>query len=200
MTAARTSLPHSALDQLFRQARTYPRFLDVAIEDEQIQALHELLSWGPTAFNSQPARFLFLKSPAAKARLADCCSSSNKSKVLSAAVSVVVAQDLEFAKNLLRFTAHPQAQALFSQWPELVEPTALRNASLQGAYLILASRSLGLDVGVLTGFDAKAIARTFFEDNASWQANFVVNLGIGDGSSLAARAPRHTFAEVATIL
>ncbi len=200
MTAARTPLPDSALGQLFRQARTYPRFLDVEIEDEQIQTLHELLSWGPTAFNSQPARFLFLKSPAAKARLSHCVSSSNKSKVLSAAVSVVVVQDLEFAKNLPRFTVNPQAQALFTQWPELVEPTALRNASLQGAYLILAARSLGLDAGVLTGFDAKAIACEFFDDNAGWQANFVVNLGIGDGSSLAPRSPRHTFAEVATIL
>lgn len=200
MTAARTSLPASALDQLYRQARTYPRFLDVPIEDAQIETLHELLSWGPTAFNSQPARFLFLKSPAAKARLATCVSSSNKSKVVSAAVSVVVVQDLAFAENLPRFTAHPQAQALFTQWPELVEPTALRNASLQGAYLILAARSLGLDVGVLTGFDAKAVAREFFDDKPNWQANFVVNLGVGDVASLAPRFPRHAFSEVAAIL
>lgn len=200
MSAAHRPLPTSALDQLFRQARTFPKFLDVAIQDDQIQTLHELLSWGPTAFNSQPARFIFLKTTPAKERLSACVSTSNKSKVLSAAVSVLVAQDLEFANNLPRFTAHTQAQALFDQWPELIEPTALRNASLQGAYLILAARALGLDVGVLTGFDSKAISREFFDSNPKWQPGFVVNLGVGDVTSLAPRFPRHSFREVATIL
>ena len=200
MMQEQLTVPGWVLDQLFLQARTYPRFLEKEVSDEQIQTLHELMRWGPTAFNSQPARFLFLKSASAKGRLAACVSSSNKSKILSAAVSVVVVQDLSFAKDLPRFTAHPHAQMLFSQWPEIIEPTALRNASLQGAYLIMAARSLGLDVGVLTGFDSKAITKEFFGDHANWQPNFVVNIGIGDKQSLADRFPRYTFHEVATIL
>lgn len=195
----RAPLPKEVLSQLFDGARTYPRFTDAEVTLEQLHALHELLRWGPTAFNSQPARFVFLKTPAARQRLADCVSSGNKPKVLSAAVSVVVAHDLDFVRELPRFTASPSAVSLFEQVPSLVEPTALRNGSLQAAYLIIAARGLGLDVGVLTGFDSDAVRRAFFADQR-WQPNLVANLGVGDPSALGPRFPRHSFEDVATVL
>jgi 3-hydroxypropanoate dehydrogenase len=199
MTAARAALGEAALDQLFRQARTYPRFTDAEVSEAQIRQLHELLRWGPTAFNAQPARFLFLKSTAAREKLAACVSTSNKAKVLSAAVSVIVAHDLQFVRDLPRFTANAGAPALFEQMPQIVEPTALRSGSLQGAYLILAARSLGLDVGVLTGFDGEAVKRSFLNER-QWQPNFVANIGVGDAGALSPRFPRYAFEEVADIL
>ncbi|XVJ70412.1 MAG: malonic semialdehyde reductase [Rhizobacter sp.] len=198
-TTYRPALPASALDQLFRAARTYPRFLDVPIDEATIRSLHDLLRWGPTAFNAQPARFLFLQSAGAREQLASCVSSSNQSKVRSAAVSVIVAHDLDFVQALPRFTASASAVSLFEQWPQIVEPTALRSGALQGAYLIVAARALGLDVGVLTGFDADKVAKAFFGERR-WQANFVANLGVGDPASLTPRFPRYEFDEVATIL
>lgn len=195
----RPALPTGALQQLFGQARTYPRFCGAPVPREQLEALHELLRWGPTAFNCQPARFVFVQSAAARERLATCVSSGNRPKVLSAGVSVIVAYALDFVDELPRFTAHPQAMQLFAQMPALVEPTALRNGSLQAGYLILAARALGLDVGVLTGFDGHALKQAFFTDRP-WQPNLVANLGVGDPASLGPRFPRYAFDEVATVI
>lgn len=199
-TTARPGLDAPALDQLFREGRTYTKFRAQPIGEDQIHALYDLVRWGPTAFNAQPGRFVFIRTPAARDRLAACVSGSNRPKVQSAALNVIVAQDLGFARHLPRFTANPNAQALFTQYPELVEPTALRSASLQAGYLLLAARALGLDVGVLTGFDSAALQREFLAGEPQWQANLVMNLGVGDPEALAPRFPRHAFDEVARIL
>lgn len=194
-----TPLPDPVLDQLFRTARTFNRFDGRAVSDAQISALYDLLKWGPTAFNSQPGRYLFIRSPEAKARLAPAVSNSNREKTLAAPLNVVLAYDSQFYEHLPRFTASPNAKALFETYPALIEPTALRSGSLQGAYLILAARALGLDVGVLTGFDADKLATEFFPDGR-YKPNFVANIGYGDRETLQPRAQRFEFAEVAEVL
>lgn len=198
-TAPHSALNEVAFDQLFRQGRTFSRFLPHAIPEEEIQTLYDLIRWGPTAFNSQPARFVAVRSPAAREKLVASVSRGNQPKVASAALSFVVAHDLDFPDDLPTFSANPQAKALFEQLPKLVEPTALRSAALQAGYLIMAARARGWDVGVLTGFDGEALARHFWPDKPRWQASVVINLGIGDPESLGPRYPRHPFANVVRV-
>ncbi len=199
MSSTRSCLPEWALGQLFDQARTYSLFTSAPVSDDQLRRLHELMRWGPTAFNSQPARLLFLRSQASRERLAACVAPGNRVKVMSAAVSVVLASDSGFVQTLPRFSDHPGAPALFAKWPELIEPTATGSATLQAAYLLFAARAIGLDTGMLTGFDAAAVAREFFEGKP-WRPEVVINLGVGDDTRLPTRAARFGFDEVARIL
>lgn len=192
------ALDDTALDRLFRDARTHNRFEDKPVSDEQVHELYALLKWGPTAFNSQPGRYLFIRSADAKQRLAATMSSSNREKTLAAPLNVVVAYDLQFHKQLPRLTESPKAQAIFENHPELLEPTALRSGALQGAYLILAARALGLDVGVMTGFDAQALGQALLDEH--WRPNFVANIGYGRADALKPRHYRFAFDEVARIL
>jgi nitroreductase len=197
--AVSSPLADTALDQLFRTARTFNGFRPELIPDATVTALYDLVKWGPTAFNSQPGRYVFIRSGEAKARLAPTLSSSNRDKTMAAPLNVIVAYDSRFHEHLPNLTASPNAQSLFEKVPALVEPTALRNSSLQAAYLILSARALGLDVGVLTGFNPDAINQEFFPEGR-YKVNLIVNLGYGEPASIHPRAYRFTFDEVAALI
>lgn len=198
-TSVFTSLPDTALDQLFREARTVHGFKPVPVSDELIQRLYELLKWGPTAFNAQPARFVFVRSPEAKARLRPALSSGNVPQTDQAAVTVIVAYDSQFQEHLRTQFPSFDAKPLFDGNPALAQATAFRNSSLQGAYLILAARALGLDVGPQSGFNPQAVNEAFFPDGR-YQVNFMVNLGVADHSATHPRGPRLAFTDAAQIL
>ncbi len=188
-----------ALDRLFREARSIHRFRPEPVTDETLRDLHDLAKLGPTGFNSQPARFLFIRSPAAKERLAPALSSGNREKTLAAPLNVVVAYDSRFHEHLpTQFTAY-DAKAFFDKAPEWIEPTAKTNATLQAAYLFLAARSLGLDVGPMSGFKPDLLDREFFPDGR-YRSLLLANLGYAEARSPEPRGPRLTFAEVARVL
>ncbi len=191
-------LDAAALDQLFRTARTQNAFLDKPVEDSQLKALYELLKWGPTAANGSPARFVFVKSAEAKARLAPALSEGNHDKTLAAPVTVIVGFDLDFHEKLPYLFPHTDAKSWFDGPQEGRHEGAFRNGSLQGAYLILAARALGLDAGPMSGFDNAKVDEAFFK-GTSIRSNFLVNLGYGDPSGLFPRLPRLSFDEAARI-
>jgi 3-hydroxypropanoate dehydrogenase len=185
----------AVLDQLFRAARSTHAFSAKPVTDETLQTLYELLKWGPTAFNAQPGRYVFVKSPGAKARLGEALSSSNRAKTLAAPVTCIVAYDTRFYDQL-----PPGSHAdLLRGSASLAEATAFRNSSLQGAYLLLAARALGLAVGPMSGFDPARLNAEFFADS-TWTVNFLVNLGYPDGSDSRPRQSRLTFAECVQIV
>jgi 3-hydroxypropanoate dehydrogenase len=192
-------LDDAALDQLFRSAHSTHAFTSQPVTDELIRQLYELLRWGPTAWNAQPGRYLFVRSAEAKARLAPAMSSSNRAKTVAAPVTVIVAYDARFFERLHEWAPGSTAGDLLSKNAPLADVTALRNSSLQGAYLILAARALGLTAGPMSGFNAEAINKEFFADSA-WRANFLVNLGYGDGSVVKPRAARVPFGDAVRII
>jgi len=194
-------LPDAALDQLFREARSHNVWLDAPIPDEQLHALYELLKFGPTTTNSCPARFVFVKSAEAKARLGPTLDAGNHAKTMSAPVTVIVAHDLAFYEKLPQLFPHNLAAKGWFDGKSEAELTtiALRNGSLQGAYLMLAARSLGLDCGPMSGFDNGKVDEAFFS-GTSIKSNFLVNLAHGDASKLFPRSPRLAFAETCRIL
>ena len=191
-------LDDAALDQLFRTARTQNAFLDKPVDDSQLKALYELLKWGPTAANGSPARFVFVKSPEAKAKLAPALSEGNHDKTLAAPVTVIVGFDEDFHEKLPFLFPHTDAKAWFDGPREGRTEGAFRNGSLQGAYLILAARALGLDAGPMSGFDNAKVDEAFLKGTAI-KSNFLVNLGYGDASGLFPRLPRLSFDEAARI-
>lgn len=187
-----------AQDQLFLSARTCSRFTADGVGDELLRHLHSLAQWGPTAFNCQPARFVFVRSLEAREKLLPCLAPANVDKAASAPVTVIVAQDTRFFEHLgAQFPANPKLSAMFQNDPALAGATALRNSSLQGAYLIMAARMLGLDCGPMSGFDARALDAAFFPDGR-FKANFLVNLGYGDTTSVRPRGPRLPLATACT--
>ena len=193
----RPALPDAALDQLFRAARTVNGFLPAELSDERIHALYDLLKWGPTAFNAQPARFVFVRSAEAKEKLRPALSPGNVAQSLAA--SVIVAQDSHFQDHLpAQFPAY-NAKPLFDGNAALTEATATRNSSLQGAYLILAARALGLDAGPQSGFNAELVNAAFFPDGR-YRVNFLVNLGVADPQAIRPRGPRLGFDDAAQIV
>ncbi|MBK0056895.1 malonic semialdehyde reductase [Isoptericola jiangsuensis] len=192
------ALDAAALDQLFRTARTQNAFLDTPVEDAQLHALYELVKWGPTAANGSPARFVFVKSAEAKAKLAPALSEGNHDKTLAAPVTVIVAFDQDFHEKLPYLFPHTDAKAWFDGPREGRHEGAFRNGSLQGAYLILAARALGLDAGPMSGFDNAKVDEAFFA-GTNIKSNFLVNLGYGDPSGLFPRLPRLSFDEAARI-
>lgn len=193
-----SSLNDTALDQLFRSARTYNAFSG-DIDDATLQRLYDLLKWGPTAANAGPARFVFVKSPEAKARLAPALDPGNRDKTLAAPVTVIVGHDMAFYDKLPVLFPHTDARSWFAGKPEPVLATvALRNGSLQGAYLILAARALGLDCGPMSGFNNALLDEAFFAGTAI-RSNFLVNLGKGDPASIFPRSPRLGFDEACRI-
>jgi 3-hydroxypropanoate dehydrogenase len=194
-----TPLPDPALDQLFRNARSLHAYTDQPVTDETLKALYDLLKWGPTAFNAQPARYVFLRTKEAKARLAPALMPGNLDKTLAAPVTVIVAQDLDFPNRLPEQFPAFNAKPLYDASPALTEVTAFRNSTLQGAYLILAARALGLSVGPMSGFDAAKLDAEFFPGGRV-RSNFIANLGYGDLAKAMPRGPRLTFAEAAQIL
>jgi 3-hydroxypropanoate dehydrogenase len=189
----------TALDLAFRQARTFNKFKPDAVSDETLREVLELMKWGPTAMNAQPARFVFLKSEAAKQRLAPALSPGNLAKTLAAPVVVIVATDTRFFDHLpTQFPAYA-AKPMFEGNPAMAEATATRNGTLQGGYFIVAARLLGLDCGPMSGFDIAKVNAEFFPDGR-FKANFLINLGYGDASGNHPRNPRLAFEDVAQIL
>ena len=192
-------LNDAALNQLFRDARTVHAFKDTPVSDATIHQLYDLLKWGPTAFNAQPARYVFLKTAEAKAKLIPALMPGNVPQVQSAAVTVIVAQDTRFHEHLPTQFPGYDAKPLFDANPAMTETTAARNSSMQGAYLIVAARALGLDVGAMSGFNPQAVNDAFFADGR-FKANFLINLGVADPVGIHPRGPRLAFSEAAQIL
>lgn len=191
-------LPDLALDQLFRQARTYNAFSG-EIDDDTLRRLYDLMKFGPTEANCCPARIVFVKSAEAKQRLAPALSEGNLDKTMAAPVVAIVGYDMAFYDKLPVLFPHADAKSWFEGSPEArLERVGLRNASLQTAYLIFAARALGLDTGPMTGFDADKVDERFFKGTAI-KSNVLVNLGKGDPASLFPRLPRLSFDEAARI-
>lgn len=192
-------LDDHALKQLFLEARTHSVWLDTPVSDEQLRQLYTLAVQGPTAANSQPARFVFVRSAAGKERLRPLLAPGNVDKTMQAPVTVIVGADHAFPDHLPTFFPHADARVWYAGNTPLIESSALRNSSLQGAYLILAARALGLDTGPMSGFDNAGVDREFFAGTAI-QSNFLINLGYGDARQLHPRSPRPGFDDFARIL
>ena len=192
-------LADAALDQLFRKARTYNAWLPKEVTDEQLHQLYELAKFGPTAANSTPMRVVFVKSKDAKEKLAPHLADNNRAKSMEAPVTAIVAIDYAFHDKLPKLFPHADARSWFAGNEPLIQESGFRNGSLQGAYLIVAARALGLDAGPMSGFDNAGVDQAFFAGTAI-KSNFLVNLGYGDASrDLFDRLPRLDFDEAMTI-
>jgi len=189
----------SCLDQLFREARTHNAWLDKAVPDALLHAIVDLLKLGPTSANCSPARFLFVKSREAKERLKPHLSEGNRDKTMKAPVCTIIGYDLDFYLHLPKLFPHTDAKSWFEGKKEKIAETAFRNGTLQGAYLIMAARALGLDCGPMSGFDNQGVDREFFA-GTNVKSNFLCSLGYGDASVLFPRSPRFSFDEMARII
>ena len=185
-------------EQLFEQARTHNGFRPEPIPEATLRQLWDLMKWGPTSANSSPARIVFVVSPDAKARLLDCMTPGNYEKTRQAPVSAIIGMDMAFYEKLPQLFPHADAKPWFEGKPDHIAATAFRNSSLQGAYLILAARALGLDCGPMSGFDAAKVDAAFWAGTAV-KTNFICNLGQGDPSKIFARSPRLSFEEACRI-
>lgn len=192
-------LSDDALDTLFRNARTYNTWEDRAVSDVLLQAVYDLMKMGPTSANCSPARLKFVKSDEARQRLKPHLAEGNVEKTMTAPVTVIIANDLEFYEHMPKLFPHTDAKSWFVGNDDLIESTAMRNGTLQGGYLIMAARSLGLDCGPMSGFDAEGVKKEFFPDD-NVEINFLCNLGYGKGDDLFPRSPRFDFGEVCEIL
>jgi len=187
------TLSADALDLIFREARSYNDWLDQPVSDDEIHAIYELLKMAPTSANMQPARIVWAKSPEAKAKLADCASDGNKDKITSAPVVAIIGYDIDFHEELPWLFPHTDAKSWFDGDEDGRKEGAFRNSALQGAYLIIAARALGLDTGPMSGFDADAVEKAFFGDDPKHKVNFICSIGYGDAESIFERSPRPDF-------
>src|SRR5437879_3032045 len=178
-----TPVSSEALDILFKKARTHSEWQEKPVSEEVLRQIYDLAKMGPTSANTSPARFVFLKSKPAKERLKDALAPGNVAKTMAAPVTVIVAYDLEFYQHLPRLFPHVDAKSWFAGNEALIRETAFRNGTLQGAYLIMAARALGLDCGPMSGFDKEKVDEEFFK-GTSWRSNFLCNLGYGEPSKL----------------
>lgn len=194
-----TELSSEALDQIFRNARTHSAWLPKRVPVEKLRQAYDLARMGPTSANASPARFVFVESEAAKARLLPALMPLNVDKTKAAPVTVIVAWDSEFYEKLPKLFPHADMRSYFVGNKPFADETAFRNSSLQGAYFIIAARSVGLDCGPMSGFDAAKVNAEFFPDG-KWKANFLCNLGYGDPSKLFPRNPRLDFDEASQVL
>jgi 3-hydroxypropanoate dehydrogenase len=188
----------AAIAALFTEARTQNKWTDQPVTDEQLHALFDLLKMAPTSANCSPARFVFVRTEAGKEKLRPALSAGNLEKTMTAPVTVIVAQDPKFYDQLPKLFPHADARAWFAGNAALAEETAFRNSTLQGAYLILAARALGIDSGAMSGFDKSKVDDAFFQDNG-WKSNFLINLGHGDSNGLFPRSPRFAFDEACVL-
>jgi 3-hydroxypropanoate dehydrogenase len=191
-------LNDNAIDQLFREARSYNAWSSQPVNDALLHALYELMKWGPTAANSCPARIVFVKSAEAKERLKPCLDKGNVEKSMSAPVVAIIGMDMEFYEKLPKLFPHTDARSWYAGKPEKIAENAMRNSTLQGAYLMLAARAMGLDCGPMSGFDRDAIEAAFFPDGTV-KANFICAIGHGTTEKLHDRGPRLTFNEACRI-
>ncbi|MEP9350957.1 malonic semialdehyde reductase [Xanthobacter sp. KR7-225] len=197
--SAKPVLDRAALDTIFLAARSHNGWTDAPVSDAEIKALYDLVKYGPTSANTQPARFVFVRSAAAKARLAPALAEGNR-KALAAPVIAIIGYDTAFYDKIPQVFPHnPGFRDLFVNNPGMVEPHAFRNSSLQGAYLIIAARALGLDVGPMSGFDAAKVDAEFFP-GGTVKTNFIAALGHGDHTKVMERLPRLAFEEAAQIV
>lgn len=192
-------LNDTALNQLFREARSYNGYLDKAVTQAQLEQIWEVMKFGPTSANCLPARMIWCTSDAAKQKLAACTMPSNGEKILQAPVTAIIGMDLEFYENLPELFPHADARSWFVGNDALIEKTAFRNSSLQGAYLMLAARALGLDTGPMSGFDNAAVDAAFFA-GTNVQSNFICTLGYGDKTSIFDRSPRPAFGRFNSVI
>jgi 3-hydroxypropanoate dehydrogenase len=196
-------LDDAALDTLLRSARTHNAWRKKPVSVALLQAIWELAKMGPTSANCSPMRVVFVTSPEAKARLVPMLLESNRAKTLQAPVTAIIGYDLEFYDKLPRLFPHTDARAWFVGKPAVIETTAFRNGTLQGAYLIMAARALGLDCGPMSGFDNQTVDAAFFPAEAfgsTVKSNFLCNLGYGDPAALLARHPRLDFDEACKLV
>ena len=195
-----TPLNETALAQVFTEARTHNRWTEQAVDDTLLQQAYTLAAVGPTSMNTQPARFVFLKSAVSRERLLPTLSPGNVDKTKAAPMTVIVATDTRFYEHLPQVFPHmPAAKDMFASNAALAQATAARNSTLTGAYFILALRSLGLDCGPMSGFDPAKLNAEFFPDGR-YEANFLINVGYGDSSQLHPRQPRLSFEQAVTVL
>ena len=192
-------LSDSALDQLFRTARTYNGYLDKPVSEAQLHAIWDLVKFGPTSANSLPARIVWCVSDEAKAKLAALALPANAEKILKAPVTAIIASDNEFHEHLPELFPHADARSWFVGNEALAQTTAFRNSSLQGAYFILAARALGLDTGPMSGFNNAGVDEAFFADQPHVKSNFISTLGYGDAATIFERSPRPDFARFNSI-
>jgi 3-hydroxypropanoate dehydrogenase len=191
----RNPLAAEALDQLFRHARTPNDWTDSPVSEETVRSLYDLLKWAPTSANSSPARFVWVRSAEGKALLASLAMDANRPKILAAPLTVILGHDLDFPHTMPKlFPARGEMMRGYFQQPGVAEVTAMRNGSLQGAYLILAARALGLDCGPMSGFDNAGVDKAFFAGTRI-HSNFICSLGHGKPESVFPRNPRLTFEE-----
>jgi 3-hydroxypropanoate dehydrogenase len=183
-------LDDAALDQLFREARSYNGWLDQDVSEAQIHAIYELAKMGPTSANQQPGRFVWCKSAEAKQRLAAHASEGNKKKILTAPVCLIIGYDLDFHEQLPWLFPHTDARSWFVGNEDGRRESAFRNSVLQGAYVMLAVRALGLDCGPMSGFNQDAVTKDFFADQPRYRADWLCSIGYGDRSTIFARSPR----------
>ena len=188
------TLPDAALDQIFRTARTCRAWRDEPVSDEALRALYDLMKWGPTSSNSSPARIVFVRSRAAKERLRPALDAGNVDKTMAAPATAIVAYDLEFHKRMGELSPSTDVQSTFIEHPDVALATAIRNGTLQGGYLILAARALGLDCGPMSGFDNARVDAAFFP-GGTVKSNFLCNLGHGNPEKLRPRGARLAFDE-----
>ncbi|MEM8799798.1 MAG: malonic semialdehyde reductase [Pseudomonadota bacterium] len=188
-----------ALDTILRTARSYNRWNDKPVSDTELEDLYDLMKWGPTSANCSPARFVFVRSAEAKAKLISCVIGSNAFKIEQAPVTVIIGYDNQFFEEIPRLFPHnPGAREWFSGDAELAEATAFRNSSLQGAYLMIAARALGLDCGPMSGFDNGKVDDAFF-NGTTVKSNFICTLGHGSTEELYDRSPRLPFEDACTL-
>jgi 3-hydroxypropanoate dehydrogenase len=193
------ALPDACLDQLFRKARTHNAWQDRDVPDALLHQIVDLLKLGPTSANCSPARFVFVKSPEAKKRLEPHLSEGNRDKTMKAPVCAIIGYDLDFYHHLPKLFPHADAKSWFAGNEKKIAETAFRNGTLQGAYLIMAARALGLDCGPMSGFDNEGVDREFFA-GTKVKSNFLCNLAYGDAKALFPRSPRFSFDEMARIV
>lgn len=193
-------LSDAALDQLFRTARTFNGYLDKPVSDDQLQAIWDVMKYGPTSANALPARIIWVRSAEAKDKLAGLSSPGNADKIRQAPVTAIIGMDEQFYDHLPDLFPHADARSWFVGNEDLAKTTAFRNSSLQGAYLILAARALGLDTGPMSGFDNAAVDAAFFGDTPHVKSNFITTLGYGDVSTIFERSPRPDFGRFNTVI
>jgi 3-hydroxypropanoate dehydrogenase len=184
---------------LFSNARTHNEWQNKPVSDAQLQTIYDLMKWGPTSANCSPARMVFVKSEAEKNKLLACVAPGNQDKTRTAPVTVIIGMDMAFYDQLPKLFPHADARAWFEGNQPLIDATAFRNSSLQGAYLMLAARAVGLDCGPMSGFDADKVNAAFFA-GSEVKVNFICNLGCGDSDKLFPRSPRLSFAEACNIV
>jgi nitroreductase len=195
-------IPEQALSQLFSEARSFGAWQPKDVDEETLRSLYELMKWGPTSANTSPARIVFVKGRRAKEELIACVAPGNVEKVRAAPVTAIIAMDEKFYDEIPRLLpSHPMAatfRSMFANDKALAEASAFRNSSLQGAYLMLAARALGLDVGPMSGFDNKKVDAAFLA-GTTWKSNFICSLGHGDRTKLFPRMPRLPFDDACRI-